>query len=372
VEGYSEHSFHTEDEIGKSLLGGTVSTIKKRTLNLTMDIYVPLKAGKQDRPLLMLIHGGAFYVGDKSDKAIAAACNYFASLGYTTASINYRMGFQPTKASIERTAYNAVQDAHAALRFLLANAEKYKIDPNYIFVGGSSAGGITTLNLAFMKNENRPESSYRSLLNKDLGNIESVGKHNDITFKIKSIVNLWGAIDNLDMLKNSYVSTLSYHGTEDPIVPCNYDYPMQKIVKKFAPVFFNKMYGSKPIHDELKKLGYREKLVTVNIAEHNLWETKGKLNNTYFKIINDMKQFFYKDLVLHPIIIEHDPQLCQRYFISNTKDVELITWQCDGGFIIHNNEKEVYVIWRTDATNRKLLTSGVYRNGAAFRTEIAK
>ena len=74
----------------------------------------------------------------------------------------------------------------------------------------------------------------------------------------------------------------------------------------------------------------------------------------------------------NPVKIERDALYCQRYFISNTIDVELVTWQCNGGFIIQNNENEILVIWRSDATDRKLTTSGVYKNGAAFKTEITK
>ncbi|MCL2246525.1 MAG: RecX family transcriptional regulator [Lentimicrobiaceae bacterium] len=372
AEGYWESNFNTEEEIGKALIEGVIATFKTRKLDLKMDIFVPQNAGEIDRPLLLLIHGGAFYVGDKSQTAIVEACNYFASLGYTTASINYRLGFQPTKSSIERAGYVAIQDAHAAVRFLIAHANKYKIDPNYIFVGGSSAGGITSLNLAFMQNNNRPQTTYKSFLNKDLGNIESVGRHNNITFQVKSIANLWGAVTDLNILKNNEVSVLSYHATGDPIVPYSYDYPMQKIVKKLTPTFFTKMYGSKPIHEELKKLGYREKLVSIPSDLHNLWETKGACNANFMKIINNMKQFFYIDLVPAPIHIEHDIDFCQRYFIANIENVALNTWQCEGGFIINSNVNEAFVIWKTDATDRKLTTSGVYSNGAAFKMEIER
>ena len=359
-----------EDHIGKVLLKSITSPGNKK-LDLKMDIYVPQNAGDIERPLLMLIHGGAFYVGDKAEKEDVAMGHYFASLGYTTASINYRLGFQPSKTSIERAGYISLQDAHAALRFLVANATKYQIDPNYIFVGGSSAGGITTLNLAFMQNKDRPVSSYKSLLYNDLGDIESVGLHRDVTFNIKAIAPLWGAVNDLNMLKNNNISVFSYHGIKDPIVPFDYDYPMQKMVKKFAPVFFSKMYGSKPIHAELKRLGYREKLVPVNVAAHAIWETDGKTNDLFYRIINDMAVFFHQDLIPSPVEIEHDAVSRQRYFVSNP-DVEVTTWQCDGGFIININENEVFVIWRTDAANRKLTTSGTYKSGVAFKTEIKK
>jgi len=32
----------------------------------------------------------------------------------------------------------------------------------------------------------------------------------------------------------------------------------------------------------------------------------------------------------------------------------------------------VFVIWKADAADRRLITSGVYMNGAAFKTEIKK
>jgi len=372
VMGYWDSKEIPEDHIGKILLKNITTTAIKKKLDLKMDIYVPQHAGKIDRPLLMLIHGGAFYAGDKAEKKYVEMGHYFASLGYTVSSINYRLGFQLSKGSIERAGYKSLQDAHAAMRFLIANANKYKIDPNFIFVGGSSAGGITALNLAFMQNENRPGSTFKSRFSRDLGNIESVGKHNNITFQIKSIASLWGAVNDLGMLKNNNVSVFSYHGTKDPIVPYEYDYPMQKMVKKFAPVFFSKMYGSKLVHAELKKLGYREKLIPVHTESHTLWETDGKTNEFFSQIINGMVLFFYEDLVPNPVKIEHDSVSFQRYFLSNANDVDLATWQCNGGFIINIDENEVFVIWKADAVDRKLITSGVYGNGAAFKTEIKK
>ena len=370
VIGYWDSNILPTEHVAKVLLKNITSTFNRK-LDLKMDIYVPKHASEVARPLLMLIHGGAFYVGDKAQEEYVKLGHYFASLGYVTASINYRLGFQPSKASIERTGYTALQDAHAALRFLVANASKYNINPDLIFVGGSSAGGITALNLAFMQNKDRPESTFKSLFYNDLGNIESVGQHRNISFQIKSIAPLWGAMHDLSLLKNNNVSVLSYHGTKDPIVPYEHDYPMQKMIKKLSPVFFSKMYGSKPVHAELKKLGYREKFVSVPVEVHSIWTTNGKPNELFYQIMNDMTHFFYEDLVPNPVKIEQDAVSYQRYFISN-EDVGVVTWQCDGGFIININENEVFVIWKTDAVNRKLITSGIYKGGAAFKTKIEK
>ncbi|MCL2435040.1 MAG: alpha/beta hydrolase [Lentimicrobiaceae bacterium] len=371
VIGYWDSKDIPEDHIGRVLIKDIMSTINKR-LELKMDIYMPKHAEKTERPLLMLIHGGAFYVGDKAEKEYVEMGHYFASLGYITASINYRLGFKLAKGAIERAGYVSLQDAHAALRFLVANAGKYSIDPNFIFVGGSSAGGITALNLAFMQNKDRPASSFKSLSYNDLGDIESVGQHRDVSFQIKAIAPLWGAVNDINMLKNNNIPVFSYHGMKDPILPYDYDYPMQKIVKKLAPAFFSKMHGSKPVHAELRKLGYREKLVPVDVAVHAIWNTNGKINALFPEIISGMALFFYEDLIPNPVKIEQDSVFYQRYFIPNIDEVNVTTWQCEGGFITHLSENEVFVIWKTDATDRRLITSGLYKNGAAFKTEITK
>jgi acetyl esterase/lipase len=85
--------------------------------------------------------------------------HYFAERGYVVASINYRLGFFPLAPSVDRAGYRALQDAHAAVCYLIANADEFGIDTSNIFAAGTSAGAITALNLAFMEEKNRPEST---------------------------------------------------------------------------------------------------------------------------------------------------------------------------------------------------------------------
>ena len=57
---------------------------------LLMDSYVP-ENDLQNRPLLMLIHGGAFVGGSKQQEAIVDMANYYASRGFVVFSIDYRL-----------------------------------------------------------------------------------------------------------------------------------------------------------------------------------------------------------------------------------------------------------------------------------------
>jgi len=95
-----------------------------------MDVYVPAGAGPF--PAVVLIHGGAFMMGDKGgESANAAALN---ARGYVAVSINYRL-------SGEAIFPAAIHDAKAAVRYLRANASGYRVNPDKIASWGASAGG---------------------------------------------------------------------------------------------------------------------------------------------------------------------------------------------------------------------------------------
>jgi acetyl esterase/lipase len=95
-----------------------------------MDIYLP--EGNGPFPIVVLIHGGAFISGDKSGEAANAAA--LVANGIAAASINYRL-------SSEAIFPAQIQDCKAAVRFLRANATKYKLNPDKIGSWGASAGG---------------------------------------------------------------------------------------------------------------------------------------------------------------------------------------------------------------------------------------
>jgi acetyl esterase/lipase len=95
-----------------------------------LDIYLP--SGDGPFPVVVFIHGGAFLMGDKSMEASNAAV--LVGKGYAAVSINYRL-------SGEAKFPAQIQDCKAAVRFLRANAAKYKLNPDKIASWGASAGG---------------------------------------------------------------------------------------------------------------------------------------------------------------------------------------------------------------------------------------
>lgn len=100
------------------------------------DIFVPQQATAENvRPAVVVVHGGGWHSGDKTKfRALAIA---LAKRGFVTASIEYRLADEAAFPA-------AIQDCHAAVRFLRANATRYNLDPKKIGAVGGSAGGHLT------------------------------------------------------------------------------------------------------------------------------------------------------------------------------------------------------------------------------------
>jgi acetyl esterase/lipase len=97
-----------------------------------LDIYLP--EGEEPFPLVILVHGGGFGMGDKSHMISKAGTDILLENGYAVANVNYRL-------SGEAKAPAQIHDLKTAVRWLRANARKYRLDPDRFGVWGASAGG---------------------------------------------------------------------------------------------------------------------------------------------------------------------------------------------------------------------------------------
>ncbi len=97
-----------------------------------LDIYLP-NDGDGPFPVILSIHGGAFKGGDKADGQITPMLGGLKR-GYAVVSVNYRL-------SGEAIFPAQIQDVKAAVRWIRANAAKYKLNPDKIASWGGSAGG---------------------------------------------------------------------------------------------------------------------------------------------------------------------------------------------------------------------------------------
>ena len=373
---------------------------------LLMDIYEPVEDSATLRPLVLMIHGGAFYNGDKQDEAFVKWCRHFASLGYVAVSLNYRMGFLPYKDAIDCAGYRATQDANAALRFLVHHADTYHINPDLIFTWGTSAGAITALNVAFMRDKNRPKSVVNE------GKIAKLVPELAEKFQVKAVANMWGAVHDTAILASSHTAVISFHGDADGIVPYGYGLPFKNMMSTFLsyqledqlsrllspssdewgslqevgfsmirsgteqwrervmqPIWdkiVSPMYGSACIHEYLSRHGIRNKLFTVPGAGHSLHVDDHRRLVPYFYTIQDsVAQFFYMEIVPNPINPKQE-SIGGQWFRINGKDVAEVHWQAEGGAVLEVRNDCAKVVFFRDAPRHALRVSGKYKNGVEF------
>ncbi len=96
-----------------------------------LDIYLPAK-GQAPYPVVVNIHGGAFFRGDKADFKLNAQAPALTR-GYAVVSVNYRLSYEAEFPT-------SIYDVKAAIRWIKANARQYGFNPNRIAVWGDSSG----------------------------------------------------------------------------------------------------------------------------------------------------------------------------------------------------------------------------------------
>jgi acetyl esterase/lipase len=206
-------------------------------LPLKLDVYVPNNESK-NRPVFLFFHGGAFVGGSKQQAKIINLANYYTSRGWVFLSVDYRL--RDDKGSVPQAwkdhslqlanhqvakflaMYPAIRDAKAAMRWTMANAEKYNINTAYITVGGASAGAVMAIGLGVSNPEDfRDEIEGHqdpSLASTNMGE----------SYTVKTIIDFWGSKVALDILERVYAyqrfdrqdpPLFIAHGTLDPIVP---------------------------------------------------------------------------------------------------------------------------------------------------------
>jgi len=106
----------------------------------SLDLYVPV--GRDDAPLLLWIHGGAWAVGDRADEARIA--RRLAEEGIAVAAINYRLSpatwMNPALTTGVRHPAHVIDCARAFV-WLLRSTDAFGYDPRKVAIGGYSSGG---------------------------------------------------------------------------------------------------------------------------------------------------------------------------------------------------------------------------------------
>ncbi|NTS78140.1 alpha/beta hydrolase [Catenovulum sp. SM1970] len=266
-------------------LGNSSST--PIAIPLKLDVYYPSN-DLTDRPVFMFIHGGGFVGGTKSSPNIVDMAGYFASRGWVFVSIDYRTtediitiegmpqeellsfysGIAPqewieytlqgavTIKQFEQSIamYMAQRDSKAALRWIVANSQTYGINPDFITVGGASAGAITTIALGISDQEDfRDEISIADDPTLSTTNLDAL-------YNVKSMIYFWGSNIKLDIFEAVY--GLYQYDSNDPELFMAHGDQYDPVTPYEEALELQEIYNS---------LGIYSKLATLEGEGHGAW-----------------------------------------------------------------------------------------------------
>lgn len=151
---------------------GQVGAPAPGSKNLLLDLYRPVgaEAAGERSPALVIIHGGGFTGGSRTQAELVTIARALAARGFVAVSIDYRLApdapvpstrvasiLGPATAGTsgadlaQRTAaVAAIDDGLTAVDWLQANANRFNIDPAQIGLLGGSAGAITAVHLGYI------------------------------------------------------------------------------------------------------------------------------------------------------------------------------------------------------------------------------
>ena len=212
------------------------------------------------RPLVVLTHGGSFMAGNKDD--MNYQCMELARRGFVAVSVGYRLGWRCGGADflqiclicgglsgdLRRAVYCAVQDHRAAMRHLLDNATVYKIDPQWIFTGGESAGSITTMLSQYWTQADA--AAFIPNFSSTAGGLDSSGNSSTSTYEVRGMLNTCGAVNSTAVVQDNPLPTIHFHDEADCVVP----FGCAPVMHCLCTSFFS-VCGSSVIHSTLNNLG---------------------------------------------------------------------------------------------------------------------
>jgi acetyl esterase/lipase len=186
-----------------------------------MDIHIPPNSALSDVPVVILIHGGGWYEGDKSNFDGLGIYDTLLNRKYAVVNMNYRLA--------PMYKYPApLDDIDSVIAYLQKNSKELAINAQRICLFGRSAGGHLALQYAYTRNKNNNIKAVIDFFGiTDLTDSQSLAARLDtqiasfIGIAYTSGESLWKDASPIYHL-NDAIPTIIFHGSIDETV-----YPMQ-------------------------------------------------------------------------------------------------------------------------------------------------
>lgn len=286
---YSTATFTPTETLGIQF--GNATTIGGNNQDLFLDFYEPAGDMVAERPLIILAFGGSFISGSR--ESMDWMCEYYAALGYTAATIDYRLydgAFIPFPDSVDMTeeVLMAVSDMKAAIRFFkedAATTNTYRIDTNNIFIGGISAGAITASHVALMDSNDVIESYIQPILAANGGWTGNSSTNTQYTDDVRAVLNFSGALRKATYIDANDPAIFSVHDDGDDVVP----YGLGAASVAGFPII--NMEGSLIMDQQAQSVGIPSQLTTFNVNGHVSYFQSG--NATANAVLQSSADFLF-------------------------------------------------------------------------------
>jgi acetyl esterase/lipase len=246
--------------------------------DLKLDLAMP-KNGAGPFPAVVCVHGGGWRGGKRQD--LAKLIEFLAGKGYVAATVSYRL---TDKAKFPAQ----IEDCKAAVRWLRANAKKYKVNPDRIGAVGFSAGAHLVCLLG-------------TTAKKD--NFEGKGGNADQSSRVQAVVSFFGPTnfnnkDWSDQIEKTFLIPLLGATYKDKPERYRRVSPINYVTKNAPPFLFfhgtkDGLVGlrhSRELADKLRKADVAAEVVVLEGEGHG-WAGK-KLTQT----LDQTVAFFDKTL----------------------------------------------------------------------------
>lgn len=229
-------------------------------IDLKYDVYQPHGDTIAQRPVMLLIHGGAYLkILDQNSPDIVLMCDYFAQRGYVCVSIDYRqeanlLSILSEEAMVKAVSRALIDTKDAVDHFIgtYMNGNPYRIDTSKTIMGGVSAGAVSTMFICYLDSLQMMPEKYRQwVIDANDGiNADSILRHKFDFVKPKIAISVSGGLLDTNWIKPNNIDFLLDHGSYDAFVPYTYGYPLNL-------TSLPKLYGGKTQYPRMINQGIR-------------------------------------------------------------------------------------------------------------------
>lgn len=233
-----------------------------------MDVYLPANRNTDSTKLMVLVHGGAWISGDKSDFVSFIPVIQQRFPGYAIANIDYRLA-----TTTDNHFPTQENDMKSAIEFLTQKSNDYHISQKMVLLGASSGAHMALLQ-AYKYSPPKIQAVvdfFGPTDMTDLYNFYSSNPANQTIFQLlmngtpTSNASLYTQSSPINFVTAQSCPTIIFHGTADDVVPIS---------------------ESVSLKNKLSSFGVATQMTSYANVGHEVWPAN-IMNDTY----NKMEQF---------------------------------------------------------------------------------